>query len=67
VALQQLQHDEQFQKLAQARYEVGRASLIDVRQAQVARGTAEVVLLRARTAVQVEKLRLFSRSACRRR
>src|SRR5882762_9727438 len=46
VALQQLQHDEQFQKLAQARYEVGR-------------GTAEVVLLRARTAVQVEKLRLF--------
>jgi outer membrane protein len=59
VARQQLDHDEQFQKLAQARYEVGRASLIDVRQAQVARGTAEVVLLRARTAVQVEKLRLF--------
>src|SRR5438445_2736622 len=59
VARQQLQHDEQFQKLAQARYDVGRASLIDVRQAQVARGQAEVVLLRARTAVQVEKLRLF--------
>src|SRR5713101_629074 len=59
VALQQLQHDEQFQKLAQARYDVGRASLIDVRQAQVARGTAEVTLLRAQTAVDVEKLRLF--------
>src|SRR5438034_711217 len=59
VARQQLQHDEQFLKLAQARYEVGRASLIDVRQAQVARGAAEVSLLRARTAVQVEKLRLF--------
>src|SRR2546428_1345250 len=59
VARQQLDHDDQFQKLAQARYEVGRASLIDVRQAQVARGQAEVVLLRARTAVQVEKLRLF--------
>src|SRR6266550_1638117 len=44
---------------AQAGYEVGRASLIDVRQAQVARGAAEVSLLRARTAVQVEKLRLF--------
>src|SRR2546429_5121504 len=58
VARQQLQHDEQFLKLAQARYEVGRASLIDVRQAQVARGAAEVSLLRARTAVQVEKLRL---------
>src|SRR5207244_10579214 len=34
-------------------------SLIDVRQAQVARGQAEVALLRARTAVDVEKLRLF--------
>src|SRR2546430_14611056 len=42
VARQQLDHDEQFLKLAQARYEVGRASLIDVRQAQVARGAAEV-------------------------
>src|SRR5256712_6186213 len=59
VARQQLQHDEEFQKLAQARYDVGRASLIDVRQAQVARGAAEVSLLRARTVVQVEKLRLF--------
>src|SRR3989449_9046837 len=62
VARQQLQHDEQFLKLAQARYDVGRASLIDVRQAQVARGAAQVSLLRARTAVQVEKLRLFQRS-----
>lgn len=59
VARQQLQHDEEFLKLAQARYDVGRASLIDVRQAQVARGSAEVALLRAQTAVQVEKLRLF--------
>src|SRR5213082_1370728 len=59
VARQQLQHDEEFQKLAQARYDVGRASLIDVRQAQVARGQAEVALLQAETAVQVEKLRLF--------
>src|SRR5881409_2139552 len=59
VARQQLQHDEEFLKLAQARYDVGRASLIDVRQAQVARGQAEVGLLRAQTAVQVEKLRLI--------
>jgi len=59
VAQQQLDHDEAFLRLAQARYDVGRASLIDVRQAQVARGNAEVVLLRARTAVDVEKLRLF--------
>src|SRR5881396_1037317 len=50
---------QQFLKLVQARYDVGRASLIDVRQAQVARGAAEVSLLRARTVVQVEKLRLF--------
>jgi outer membrane protein len=59
VARQQLQHDQEFLKLAQARYDVGRASLIDVRQAQVARGQAQVTLLRAETAVQVEKLRLF--------
>src|SRR5881628_1598984 len=59
VARQELARNEEFLKLAQARYEVGRASLIDVRQAQVARGTAHVTLLRAETAVQVEKLRLF--------
>lgn len=59
VARQELARNEEFLKLAQARYDVGRASLIDVRQAQVARGTAQVVLLRAETAVQVEKLRLF--------
>ena len=41
------------------RYAVGRATLIDVRQAQVARGQAEVALLRAQTQVSVEKLRLF--------
>jgi len=38
---------------------VGQATLIDVRQAQVARGQAEVGLLRAETQVSVEKLRLF--------
>src|SRR3989441_11880673 len=55
----QLDRNEEFLKLAQARYAVGRATLIDVRQAQVARGQAEVTLLRAQTAVSVEKLRLF--------
>src|SRR5947209_15415235 len=59
VARKELDRNEEFLKLAQARYDVGRASLIDVRQAQVARGNAEVVLLRAQTAVDVEKLRLF--------
>src|SRR5881398_1769771 len=46
VARQQLDHDEQFLKLAQARYDVGRASLIDVRQAQVARGRATDLVAR---------------------
>jgi len=59
VAHRQLDRNEEFLKLAQARYAVGRATLIDVRQAQVARGQAEVALLRAQTQVSVEKLRLF--------
>jgi outer membrane protein len=59
VAQARLDRDGEFLKLAHARYDVGRATLIDVRQAEVARGQAEVALLQARTAVQVEKLRLF--------
>jgi outer membrane protein len=59
VAVKQLARDEDALKLAQARYAVGSASLIDVRQAQVARGTAEVTVLRAQTDVSVQKLRLF--------
>jgi len=59
VARKQLQRNEEFLKLAQARYAVGQATLIDVRQAQVARGQAEVAVLQAETAVSVEKLRLF--------
>lgn len=51
--------NEEFLKLAEARFSVGQATLIDVRQAQVARGQAEVALLRAQTAMSVEKLRLF--------
>jgi outer membrane protein len=59
LAAKTLQRNEEFLKLASARYGVGQATLIDVRQAQVARGQAEVALLRAQTAVSVEKLRLF--------
>ncbi len=59
VARKQLNRNGEFLKLAQARYDVGQATLIDVRQAQVARGQAEVTLLQAETAVSVEKLRLF--------
>jgi outer membrane protein len=59
VARKQLERNEEFLKLAQARYAVGRSSLLDVRQAQVARGQAAVGLLRAETATSIEKLRLF--------
>ncbi|HEY3279083.1 MAG TPA: TolC family protein [Gemmatimonadales bacterium] len=59
LARKTLARNEEFLKLAQARFNVGQATLIDVRQAQVARGQAEVALLRAQTLVSVEKLRLF--------
>jgi outer membrane protein len=59
VAQQLLARDQEFLRLAQARYTVGQATLIDVRQAQVALGTAQVGLLRSLTTQRVEKLRLF--------
>src|SRR5437899_4374168 len=59
LAHKTLQRNEEFLKLANARYGVGQATLIDVRQAQVARGQAQVAVLRAETVVSVEKLRLF--------
>jgi len=59
LARRTVERNDEFLKLAQARYGVGQATLIDVRQAQVARGQAEVALLRAQTAISVEKLRLF--------
>ncbi|MEX2157014.1 MAG: TolC family protein [Gemmatimonadales bacterium] len=59
LARKTVDRNDEFLKLAQARFTVGQATLIDVRQAQVARGQAEVALLRAQTAVSVEKLRLF--------
>jgi outer membrane protein len=59
LARRTLERNDEFLKLAQARFNVGQATLIDVRQAQVARGQAAVALLRAQTLVSVEKLRLF--------
>ncbi len=55
----QLRRSEEFLRLAQARYDVGQATLLDVRRAEVERGQSEVGLLRARNAVIVQKLRLF--------
>jgi len=45
--------------LAQAQMQVGQATLIDVRRAEVALGNAEVLQLRAEAAIEAEKLRLF--------
>jgi outer membrane protein len=59
LARKTVDRNDEFLKLAQARFNVGQATLIDVRQAQVARGQAAVALLRAETVVSVEKLRLF--------
>lgn len=59
VAEKQLESTEQALKLAQAKYTVGSGTLLDLRNAQVARGQAEVAVLQAQTSVQTEKLRLF--------
>jgi len=59
VTAKQLESAEEALKLAQAKYAVGSGTLLDVRQAQVTRGQAEVAVLQAQTAVQVEKLKLF--------
>lgn len=59
VTVKQLESAEQALKLAQAKYAVGSGTLLDVRQAQVARGQAEVAVLQAQTDVQVQKLKLF--------
>ena len=55
----QVTRNEEFQRLAQARYEVGQNTMLDVRQAQVTLGQARVALLQADQLVTVEKLRLF--------
>ncbi|MBI4502388.1 MAG: TolC family protein [Gemmatimonadetes bacterium] len=55
----QLKRSEEGYRLARARFDVGQGTILDVRQAEVARGQAEVGVLQAKNAVTVEKLRLF--------
>lgn len=55
----QVVRNEENLRLARARYEVGQTTMLDVRQAEVAKGQSDVALLQARQAVTVEKLRLF--------
>jgi len=61
VARQQVRRNEDFLGLAQARHKVGQTTLLDVRQAQVTKGTSEVALLRAVQAENEAKLDLLKR------
>jgi outer membrane protein len=47
VARQQVRRNEDFLELARARHKVGQTTLLDVRQAEVTKGTSDVALLRA--------------------
>jgi outer membrane protein len=55
----QVTRNDEFLRLAQARFDVGQNTLLDVRQAEVAKGQSEVALLQARQLVIVNKLRLY--------
>ena len=61
VARQQVVRNQDFLRLARARYEVGQATLLDVRQAEVAKGQSDVALLRAEQANNEAKLDLVRR------
>src|SRR6476646_2708381 len=61
VATQQVKRNEDFLALARARYQVGEATLLDVRQAEVTKGTSDVALLRAVQAENEAKLDLLRR------
>jgi outer membrane protein len=61
VARQQVRRNEDFLTLAKARYRVGQATLLDVRQAEVTKGTSDVALLRAGLAESEAKLDLLRR------
>jgi outer membrane protein len=61
VARQQIRRNEDFLELARARYRVGQATLLDVRQAEVTKGTSDVTLLRAVQAANEAKLDLLRR------
>jgi len=61
VARQQVLRNEDFLTLAKARYRVGQATLLDVRQAEVTKGTSDVALLRAVQTENEAKLDLLRR------
>jgi len=55
----QVRRNQEFLRLADARFQVGQATQLDVRQAQVALGQSEVQLLQNQQLVVVSILRLF--------
>jgi outer membrane protein len=59
VARQQVKRNADFLTLAQARYRVGQATLLDVRQAEVTKGQSDVALLRAVQTDNEQKLELL--------
>jgi outer membrane protein len=61
VATQQVKRNEDFLALARARHQVGQATLLDVRQAEVTKATSDVALLRAVQAENEAKLDLLRR------
>lgn len=61
VAREQVRRNAEFLRLAQTRYRVGQATLLDVRQAEATQGASEVALLRAFQAENEAKLELFRR------
>jgi outer membrane protein len=61
VAKQQVRRNEDFLTLARARYRVGQTTLLDIRQAEVTKGTSDVALLRAVQAENEAKLDLLRR------
>jgi outer membrane protein len=61
VARQQVRRNEDFLALARARHRVGQTTLLDVRQAEVIKGTSDVTLLRAVQAENEAKLDLLRR------
>lgn len=61
VARQQVSRNADFLALAKARYQVGQATLLDVRQAEVIKGQSDVALLRALQTENEAKLDLLRR------
>ncbi len=59
LAAQQVQQTQELLNLAQAQFNVGQKTMIDVRQAQVTKGQADVGLLQAQQNVQIEVLKLY--------